>query len=210
MAWGDAVGPYANTLWHLVTWNTQGTTIYIADTYLDTPNNANESTPGEAFCGAAPTPVVSPPSPISVTPGCLGDACSGQSPLATRCADDAVTVDWVDLIGARLELRWSAACQTNWAKFIRYPQGWAFLANNFGALYAIQDTGYTQHLDLFTETLEGINFVMDGSITVYWSPMIYSPVHLVKAQLLPACSSPTVGGCVMDMITGERPETGFH
>jgi len=62
---GDAVGPYNNKRWHYaknlsrpeagVTW--------IPDRYMNTPNKANQPTPGEAECGAT---APKPPTPTSV------------------------------------------------------------------------------------------------------------------------------------------------
>ena len=51
--WGQAVGPYANRRWHLVTplsGPAAGQYGWIADRYLNTPNRANEPTPGEPEC----------------------------------------------------------------------------------------------------------------------------------------------------------------
>ncbi|MFT4263461.1 MAG: hypothetical protein QM572_08780 [Nocardioides sp.] len=65
-AWGTSVGPNNNRRWHYVRVasgpisNAQG---WIADRYTDTPNAANQATPGEPECGAAPsTPPASTPS----------------------------------------------------------------------------------------------------------------------------------------------------
>lgn len=58
-AWGEAVGPNGNRRWHQVrvtngpNVNRQG---WIADRYTNTPNRANEPTPGETECGAQPAP----------------------------------------------------------------------------------------------------------------------------------------------------------
>ncbi|WP_405425856.1 hypothetical protein [Micromonospora sp. NBC_00617] len=51
--WGEAVGPYTNRRWHLVTpldGPAKGQVGYIADRYLNTPNSANQPTPGEPEC----------------------------------------------------------------------------------------------------------------------------------------------------------------
>jgi len=103
--------------------------------------------------------------------GCYGDYCSGQDPQATGCADDAQTVAWYDAQGARLELRWSPTCQTNWARFILYPQGWSYVHN--ATLSAVQDTGYTQSTS--------VESAGSDQTQTFWTPMIYSPVHCVKA-----------------------------
>jgi hypothetical protein len=121
--------------------------------------------------------------------GCYGDYCSGMDPASTGCAADAQTVAWEDLVGARLELRWSPACKTNWARYQQYPRGW-YLGNAPLALRAVQDTGYTQTLDY------GVGSVQENTTT--WSPMIYSPVHLVHAELLVYCGDATLLGAAAD------------
>lgn len=63
--WGDPVGPYANRRWHKVNNLSRNIGVgWLPDRYFDTPNNANQPTPGERECtsadlGAATTP---PPS----------------------------------------------------------------------------------------------------------------------------------------------------
>ncbi len=67
---GEAVGPYANRRWHSVTvrtGSTAGQTGWIADRYLNTPNKANQPTPGEAECGQAGAPPTTAPSATSGT-----------------------------------------------------------------------------------------------------------------------------------------------
>jgi hypothetical protein len=56
-AWGDAVGPYANRRWHLVVNISRPSAGrgWLPDRYLNTPNAANQRTPGEPECGAAPS-----------------------------------------------------------------------------------------------------------------------------------------------------------
>lgn len=54
---GDAVGPRANRRWHYaknISRPEAGVT-WIPDRYLNTPNKANQPTPGEAECGGAPS-----------------------------------------------------------------------------------------------------------------------------------------------------------
>ena len=60
-AWGDGVGPYANRRWHLVDNLSRPAAGrgWLPDRYLNTPNNANQATPGEPECGAAPAPTPS-------------------------------------------------------------------------------------------------------------------------------------------------------
>jgi len=57
--WGEAVGPNANRRWHsvyVINGPATGQTGWIADRYTNTPNLANQYTPGEPECGAPPPP----------------------------------------------------------------------------------------------------------------------------------------------------------
>jgi hypothetical protein len=131
--------------------------------------------------------------PASADATCYGDYCSGKDPVRTGCDAGARTVAWEDLTGARLEVRWSDKCQTNWARYQQYPRGWYF-GNVPLELRAVQDTGYTQRLGL------GVNGVADNETK--WSPMIYSPVKRVRAEVVFQCSG--VGDCLVSgAITGE-------
>ncbi|RKQ90920.1 hypothetical protein C8N24_0735 [Solirubrobacter pauli] len=63
---GEAVGPYANRRWHSVRvadGAIAGQVGWIADRYLDTPNRANEATPGEPECPSGGTPAPGPGTP---------------------------------------------------------------------------------------------------------------------------------------------------
>ena len=67
-AWGDAVGPYSNRWWHYVT-NLTRPSIgngWVNDHFVNTPNSANQPTPGEPVCGSASSaPANTPPAPGS-------------------------------------------------------------------------------------------------------------------------------------------------
>ncbi|GAA1384678.1 DUF2690 domain-containing protein [Catellatospora chokoriensis] len=43
--------------------------------------------------------------------------------MQTHCGDDAGTAAYKDIPGARLEVRWSPRCKTNWARVTVYPTG---------------------------------------------------------------------------------------
>lgn len=109
--------------------------------------------------------------PASASVSCYGDYCSGQDPMATGCANDAVTVDAVDVGYGELTLRWSPTCKTNWARIYIYPTK----TLGGGYITAEQSTGYTQ-----TGTIYAILSTSPQTETV-WSPMIYSPTLCVKA-----------------------------
>lgn len=110
----------------------------------------------------------------SASVGCYGDYCSGLDPQQTGCANDAYTVASYNEAAASLQLRWSPTCKTNWARLVVYPTGNSH-AFNYGALVAHQDTGYEQSTS--TPIVTGTT-----SSTTFWTPMIYSPVHCVKAE----------------------------
>jgi len=120
----------------------------------------------------------------------LGDWCSGQDPQVTGCAADAQTVAWEDLPGARLEVRWSPTCKTNWARYQQYPRGW-YMGNVPVTLRAVQDTGYMQS-HVYGEN----NPPAEGTTT--WTPMIYSPVHKVRAEIVVWCGDMTLFKAAMD------------
>lgn len=119
--------------------------------------------------GGITGPLVSTHTAMAVT--CYGDYCSGQDPMATGCASDAITVASADLGWGELTLRWSPTCQTNWARMYVYP------TRTLGPGYvsAVQSTGYTQTGPIYV--------IISGSpqSETTWSPMIYSPVKCVKA-----------------------------
>lgn len=109
--------------------------------------------------------------PASAAVGCYGDYCSGKDPMATGCANDAVSVDGTDLGWAYLSLRWSPTCKTNWARLYVYPTR----TLSPGYVIAQQSTGYYQ-----TGPINAIASISPQSETT-WSPMIYSPRLCVKA-----------------------------
>lgn len=124
---------------------------------------------------------------------CYGDYCSGRDPETSGCSNGAVTVAATNVTGGRLELRWSARCKTNWARYIQYPRGW-FMGNIPLQLRAVQDTGYTQRHNY------GVNGTPTGTT---WTPMIYSPVRRVRAQMVFQCAG--VGDCVQGVAFGLNP-----
>ncbi len=132
---------------------------------------------------------------------CYGDYCSGQDPMATGCADDAVTVAFKQMDDGRMELRWSPTCKTNWARYEQYPFG-SFASEVPLALVAVQDTGYTQSISWF----EGDN-VQPIEVGTYWTPMIYSPVHKVYAAVALNCGDMTIFSALMDCAINGQEKT---
>lgn len=114
--------------------------------------------------------------PANASVGCSGSSCTGKDPIATGCASGAYTVAYVQVYyqyvwqtwtghwnyAGLLELRWSPACQTNWARFTAQD------SPNF-LLQAVQpSTGTTKSWTIqpWTST---------------WTDMIYSPDRCVYA-----------------------------
>ncbi|QOT19813.1 DUF2690 domain-containing protein [Paenarthrobacter sp. YJN-5] len=145
---------------------------------------------------SASTPVAAAATALSTesSPACYGDYCSGMDPVASGCSEGAVTLDShvQGLGGGIVELRYSAKCGTNWARWTAYPTGWCMNCGIVG-LRAVQDTGYTQSIDL-TNTEIG-----DGESV--WSPMIYSPVKKVKAEIINICGSAGMVASAFDCAT---------
>jgi hypothetical protein len=141
------------------------------------------------------------PAAEASTVTCYGDYCSGEDPEATGCAEDADTIAWEDLPGARLEIRWSPTCKTNWARYQQYPRG-LHVGNAPLVLSAVQDTGYTQSLEYGIE-----NPPPEGSTT--WTPMIYSPVRPVRAELAVHCGAATLIAAAFDCATNGTITTGW-
>ncbi|WP_328442880.1 DUF2690 domain-containing protein [Amycolatopsis sp. NBC_00438] len=155
-------------------------------------------TAGAVVLAVAAMAGLQPAASAEAAVGCYGDYCSGQDPQATGCAADAKTVAIEDLSGARLEVRWSPTCKTNWARWEQYPVG---LKSDLAlSLVAIQDTGYSQ-------SASGMDDVNGTRAGTYWSPMIYSPVHKVKAAANLMCGDLTIVGSAFDCATGGKAET---
>lgn len=140
-------------------------------------------------CGAA-QPVQTSGTPTS----CYGDYCSGEDPLATNCAADAVTLSATDAYNGRLELRWSPSCKTEWGRYTQYPSGSATTGEEAPMwMTAIQDTGYSQ-----TKAADGADAGNVFAIGTYWTPMIYSPSHLVRVRLAYPCGGMTLLDAALD------------
>lgn len=116
-----------------------------------------------------PIIVLSAPKASAVT--CYGDNCSGKDPQSSGCANDAYTATAANTASFSLQVRYSPTCKTNWTRLVMYTPGPIKCSRN-GMMKAIQDTGYTQQA--YFES-----YCANISIT-RWTPMIYSPVRLVK------------------------------
>lgn len=139
---------------------------------------------------------------VAVT--CYGDYCSGQDPTTTGCDQDAVTLESVPIsTGAgQLDLRWSPTCKTNWARWQQYPTGCLNCAPT--ALYAVQDTGYSQTVDFYADGAVNLDTENGGT---YWTPMIYSPVHAVYAAVDMPCGDSGLVAAAMDCLINSREQT---
>lgn len=71
---------------------------------------------------------------------CSGTGCNGKDPQSSGCASGATTVATAYFTGGYVELRWSATCQTNWARVVstsgnKYLKAY-IVQQNVGELYA--------------------------------------------------------------------------
>ncbi|MEA2371082.1 MAG: hypothetical protein QOH12_1476, partial [Solirubrobacteraceae bacterium] len=166
----------------------------------------NQPSPGVPACNASPPPASQSPAPTP-SGGCYGDYCSGKDPETTGCATGSTTLASNDLSGARLELRWSPKCKTEWARWIQYPEG--LKSDIPTALFAIQDTGYTQSAsyDINGMPLNAAASVTSGGITTSWTPMIYSPVHLVHAVADVQCGAQGLFASAIDCAINGQVQT---
>lgn len=123
--------------------------------------------------------------PAAASVGCWGDYCSGKNPVTTNCIAGAYAIAsspishrelqaGVITIGGgyvgEIKLMWSPTCRTNWARLNLARSAEVF------RISAIQETGYTQTYEL-PRTFD----IAKGGI--YDSPIIYSPVRSVRAQV---------------------------
>ncbi|WP_054811456.1 DUF2690 domain-containing protein [Nocardia arizonensis] len=129
---------------------------------------------------------------------CYGDYCSGRDPNQTRCAQDAKTIAAKHLQGSLIEVRYSPTCKTNWARYEQYPVGARVIGTAPLVLRAVQDTGYEQHHDF------GLNGADPGT---YVTPMIYSPVHKVYAEVLFQCGGMSLVETAFDCATSSSERT---
>jgi hypothetical protein len=228
--WGSAVvrpgnGFYPGTTIHVICFQSGGTvpgsadTMWVQASWFSGPGHGggwvnehfvndgaaiDQPAPGVPHCGTGGSS-----SHAASGVGCYGDYCSGRHPRQTGCSADAKTVASKELSGARLELRWSARCKTEWARWIQYPVGLGFKADLPTGLAAVQDTGYTQSVsyDANGITADRSASATSGGITTSWTPMIYSPVHLVRAVATIQCGSDSILGSIVDCAMNGKVQT---
>jgi hypothetical protein len=172
--------------------------------FINDGSSVNQPSPGVQPCAGS----TSPTRPSAPAAGrCYGDYCSGRDPEKEGCAADSTTLAFRDLSGARLELRWSARCKTEWAKWIQYPVG--LKSDVPTALFAIQDTGYTQSAsyDINGAPTNASASATNGGITTSWTPMIYSPVHLVRAVVNVQCGDRGLLASAVDCYLNGKAQT---
>jgi hypothetical protein len=77
---------------------------------------------------------------------------------------------------------------------VEYPRGWTFSEVPLTMSAVQEGTGYTQSYSF------GVNGGSDDNFTTYYSPMIYSPVKRVRAEMIFQCTS--VGDCAINGVAG--------
>jgi hypothetical protein len=179
---------------------------WINEHFINDGQPINEHSPGVPPCGPGSNQNAPPTTKVS----CYGDYCSGKDPLATGCNAGAKTFAAKELSGARLELRWSPTCKTEWARWIQYSSGHVGLSADLPTeLLAVQDTGYTQSAS-YNPNGEPENQAASSTsngITTSWTPMIYSPVHLVRAVADVQCGSDGILASAMDCAINGKVQT---
>lgn len=203
---GGTVPGSANSMWVQASWVSgpgKGNG-WVNEHFVNDNAPSNQAAPGVPSCGSASTP-------LSV--GCYGDYCSGKDPKQTGCSADAQTLGFKNLSGARLELRWSSTCKTEWARWIQYPPGNNPFADDWPtALAAVQDTGYRQtaSYDINGSPTNKAASETSNGIVTSWTPMIYSPVHLVKAVVTLQCGDNSLLGTAINCLLDGKEETSSH
>jgi hypothetical protein len=96
--------------------------------------------------------------------------CDGTDPAATGCAslNSSTPLSWTDnndFGGFTLDLRWSAGCETNWARItLKYPINW--ITTCFDIKVVNESNGHSGNIP------GGICNPAEGQ---YWSNQVYSP-----------------------------------
>lgn len=201
---GGSVPGSADTMWVQASWfsgpgHGGG---WVNEHFVNDGAAINQAAPGVPPCGTG-AGTTHPGSGV----GCYGDYCSGRDPRQSGCSADAETVASKDMSGARIELRWSARCKTEWARWIQYPVG--FKSDLPTNVAAVQDTGYTQSVnyDVNGITTNRSASATSGGITTSWTPMIYSPVHLVRAVATIQCGAEGILGSIVDCAMNGKVQT---
>lgn len=201
---GSAVPGSTDTMWVQASWASgpgKGSG-WINEHFVNDGSPLGRAAPGIPPCGTGKSG-----GSTHANVGCYGDYCSGKDPSKTGCANDATTVAFKELSGARLELRWSPTCKTNWARWIQYPIG---LKSDLPmSLSAVQDTGYTKSVnyDINGVTTNPAASFTSGGITTSWTQMIYSPSHLVRAVATVQCGSDSLLGSAVDCYLNGKVQT---
>jgi hypothetical protein len=179
---------------------------WINEHFINDLQPIDEHSPGVPPCSPGSNQNTPPTTKVS----CYGDYCSGKDPVATGCNTVAKTFAAKQLSGARLELRWSPTCKTEWARWIQYSSGHVGLSADLPTeLFAVQDTGYTQSAS-YNPNGEPENPAASSTsngITTSWTPMIYSPVHLVRAVADVQCGSDGILASAIDCAMNGKVET---
>jgi hypothetical protein len=198
---GGSVPGSANTMWVQAAWISgpgRGSG-WINEHFINDGAPINQAAPGIPSCGSVLG--------AALSVGCYGDYCSRKDPKQTGCSADGQTLAAKDMSGARLELRWSPTCKTEWARWIQYPKG--LKSDLPTSLAAVQDTGYSTRLDFDVNGVSAnpsASQTSDG-ITTSWTPMIYSPVHLVRAVATVQCGASSIIGTAFDCATNGKVQT---
>jgi Protein of unknown function (DUF2690) len=175
---------------------------WLNEHFVNDGQRIDQPSPGVPPCGGGSNQGSAPAAQVS----CYGNYCSGKDPRQTGCSAGAETLAAKELTGARLELRWSSRCKTEWARWIQYS---GVSADTPTELFAIQDTGYTQSASYGVngEPENPAASSTSNGITTSWTPMIYSPVHLVRAVADIQCGGDSLWAAAGDCALNGRVQT---
>ncbi len=97
---------------------------------------------------------------------CSGDGCNGLDPIATGCANDAITVKTTggttSFRTGTIELRYSPTCGTNWGR-------------------VVSSVGSVQLTVSIRRETDKLFYFKVATGTILWSPMIFAKTVKAKA-----------------------------
>lgn len=106
---------------------------------------------------------------------CRGEACNGQDPEVSGCGVDAITVEMLaipeprgDVRAGLVELRYSRACQTNWARVTKLTGG--------------GETFRTYLRDAAGEIIPASVAAASGSAVYVYGPMWFAPTGIAAVK----------------------------
>ncbi|HJP81805.1 MAG TPA: DUF2690 domain-containing protein [Candidatus Saccharimonadales bacterium] len=108
----------------------------------------------------------------SAAENCYGSGCVGLDPANTTCVNDAKTIRAINVNGyGMLQMRWSKACNSGWARYTNYrrPEQ-AGLANG---MYSVKRAYVSAWTDQGTQDSIGLPYNQNsGTGSSWWGRMV--------------------------------------